>query len=84
MIPSGKPGKFSTSVVVVSWPPAATPPAKKTAKTASAKVHVVKAGETLYQISRQYGLTVDQLKKINKMGSDVTIRPGQELKVSAP
>jgi hypothetical protein len=25
--PSGKPGKFSTSVVVVSWPPEATPPA---------------------------------------------------------
>ena len=26
-IPSGKPGKFSISVVVVSWPPAAIPPA---------------------------------------------------------
>ena len=26
-IPSGKPGKFSTTVVVVSWPPAAIPPA---------------------------------------------------------
>ena len=28
-MPSGKPGKFSTSVVVVNWPPAATPPAIK-------------------------------------------------------
>ena len=64
--------------------PAATPPAQKKAKAAPAKVHVVKAGVTLYQISRQYGLTVDQLKKINKLGTDVTIRPGQELKVSAP
>jgi LysM repeat protein len=62
----------------------AAKPAKKTAKASPAKVHVVKAGETLYQISRQYGLTVDQLKKINKLGTDVTIRPGQELKVSAP
>jgi LysM repeat protein len=60
------------------------PPAKKKAKAAPAKTHVVKAGETLYQISRQYGLSVDQLKKINKMGNDVTIRPGQELTVSAP
>jgi LysM repeat protein len=42
---------------------------------------VVKAGETLYQISRKYGLTVDQLKKLNGMGKDVTIRPGQELVV---
>jgi LysM repeat protein len=62
----------------------AAPPAKKKAQAAPAKIHVVKAGETLYQISRQYGLTVDQLKKINKMGTDVTIRPGQELTVSAP
>ena len=28
-MPSGKPGKFSTSVVVVSCPPAATPPAMR-------------------------------------------------------
>lgn len=59
--------------------PAATPPPKKTATPA--RIHVVKAGDTLYQISRQYGLTVDQLKKLNKMGQDITIRPGQELVV---
>lgn len=29
MMPLGKPGKFSTSVVVVSWPPAAVPLAMK-------------------------------------------------------
>jgi LysM repeat protein len=56
-------------------------PAKK-AQTASAKVHVVKAGETLYQISRKYDLSVDQLKQLNNMGKDVTIRPGQKLTVS--
>lgn len=57
----------------------ATPP--KSAKKASPKIHVVKAGETLYQISRKYGLSVEQLKKLNGMGNDVTIRPGQELVV---
>lgn len=57
----------------------AAPP--KSAKKASPKVHVVKAGETLYQISRKYGLSVEQLKKLNGMGNDVTIRPGQELVV---
>ena len=30
-------------------------------------VHVVQRGETLYGISRKYGVTVDQLKKWNKM-----------------
>jgi len=58
----------------------AATPQKKT-KTASLRIHVVKAGETLYQISRKYGVTVDQLKQLNKMGNDVTIRPGQELVV---
>jgi LysM repeat protein len=58
----------------------AAPAPKSTAK-ATPKTHVVKAGETLYQISRKYGLTVDQLKKLNGMGKDVTIRPGQELVV---
>ena len=60
-------------------PKTATPP--KSAKKASPKIHVVKAGETLYQISRKYGLSVEQLKKLNGMGNDVTIRPGQELVV---
>ena len=58
--------------------PAASP---KKPKAAPPRIHVVKAGETLYQISRQYGVTVDQLKKFNNMGKDVTIRPGQELVV---
>ena len=57
----------------------AAPQAKT--KAATPHIHVVKAGETLYQISRKYGVTVDQLKKLNNMGKDITIRPGQELVV---
>ena len=57
------------------------PAASKPAKAPVPKIHVVKAGETLYQISRKYGLTVDQLKQLNKLGQDMTIRPGQELVV---
>ena len=60
---------------------AASPPPAQKAQAATAKVHVVKAGETLYQISRKYSLTVDQLKQFNKMGENVTIRPGQKLVV---
>ena len=63
-------------------PAAPAAPQKKAA--AKPRIHVVKAGETLYQISRKYGLTVDQLKKLNHMGKDVTIRPGQELVVGQP
>ena len=64
--------------------PAAPAAPQKAAKAAKPRIHVVKAGETLYQISRKYGLTVDQLKKLNHMGKDVTIRPGQELVVGQP
>lgn len=40
--------------------------------------HVVKAGETLYRISRQYGVSVDKVKKWNKL-QDNTIEIGQKL-----
>lgn len=59
----------------VAKPAAAPPKAKQT------KVHVVKAGETLYQISRKYGLTVDQLTQLNNLGKNMTIKPGQKLNV---
>ncbi|MDQ0243465.1 LysM repeat protein [Bacillus fengqiuensis] len=45
-------------------------------------VHYVKAGETLYIISRKYGITVDQLKQWNKLTSDM-IYVGQKLQISA-
>ncbi|MFN0204205.1 MAG: glucosaminidase domain-containing protein [Bacteroidia bacterium] len=40
--------------------------------------HVVKAGDTLYSLSRQYGVTVDQIKTLNNM-TDSKIKLGQEL-----
>ena len=37
-------------------------------------VHVVQRGETLYGLSRKYGVTVDQLKKWNKLsGNNLTV-----------
>lgn len=43
-------------------------------------VHVVKAGDTLYSISRRYSVSVDDLKRWNYMYSD-TISVGQKLTV---
>jgi LysM repeat protein len=43
------------------------------------KYHVVRAGETLYSISRGYGLSVDALRKFNDLKNDITIYPGQKL-----
>ena len=46
------------------------------------KYHTVTAGDTLYSISRQYGLTVDELRRVNKLDAESTIRPRQQLRVS--
>jgi LysM repeat protein len=59
-------------------PPAAAAPAA-TSPGGKLQVHVVAAGETLYQISRRYGVTVDDLVKANRLENGATIRPGQEI-----
>ena len=60
-------------------------PAKKVAppeKKPAAKYHVVSKKETLYRISRTYGLSVEQLLKLNGLPKNAVIQPGQKLKVS--
>jgi len=44
--------------------------------------HIVQQGETLYAISKKFGVSVDQLKKLNNM-QDNNIEPGQELALNA-
>lgn len=48
-----------------------------------AGVHVVQKGETLYSISKRYGITVDQLRKLNGVSSKNIISLCQELRVVA-
>jgi len=51
-------------------------------KIAPPVYHEVKAKETLYQISRRYGLTVDDLRKLNRLTPKTVIHPGQKLIVA--
>jgi LysM repeat protein len=51
-------------------------------KASAEKYHEVKPLETLYGLSKQYGLTVDELRRLNNMGPTDSIRSGQKLKVS--
>jgi membrane-bound lytic murein transglycosylase D len=62
----------------------AKPKAKPAPKVASAgRYHVVKPQETLYRVALQNGISVDELRRLNKMRpNDNNIRPGQKLKVS--
>ena len=45
-------------------------------------VHVVKPGETLFGISRRYGLDMEKVKKMNKLPDDI-IEVGQKLMVGS-
>jgi LysM repeat protein len=60
--------------------PAVASPAKKPPVT-KAQYHEVRKGETLYRISKQYGLSVDALLRLNGLGPKSVIHPGQKLKV---
>jgi LysM repeat protein len=44
-------------------------------------VHEVRPGETLYAIARKYNMTTRDIARINKLGGDLTIHPGQKLVV---
>jgi LysM repeat protein len=69
-------------------PPAPKSAAKKTAptaeksKTANDGIHVVKSGDNLYRISQKYGISLDQLRKLNNLSATSKIFPGQKLKVA--
>ncbi|RSD25528.1 LysM peptidoglycan-binding domain-containing protein [Mesobacillus subterraneus] len=52
-----------------------------TSTSSSDTIYVVKSGDTLWGISKQYGMTISALKSLNGLTSDV-IHPRQRLKVS--
>jgi LysM repeat protein len=55
---------------------------KVSRSTSKNRYHIVKSGETLYTIGRRYGVTVKELKKINKLGDSSVIHSGQKLVIT--
>ena len=58
-------------------------PVTNTTSTPAPSVYKVVAGDTLWKISKTFGITVDDLKKANKLTSD-NIYPGQTLEIPVP
>jgi membrane-bound lytic murein transglycosylase D len=75
------PGGGSWSPLV--WKPdvPAVQAASATTSTLDARVHVIRAGETLYQIARRYGLTVAALVAANKLVSPDRVAVGTVLSI---
>ena len=55
---------------------------KAIASATTRKVHKVKSGETLYRIASKYGVSVEELRKLNRLGKNASIRPGQLIRYS--
>jgi LysM repeat protein len=71
----------SASAKPEAAPPKSAPASPKAEKDPKAKVHVVEKGETLYGISRRYGIPAQQLLTLNHLSPKDPIRPGQKLVV---
>lgn len=61
----------------------ASPVNSRKASTQRAKMryHQVRTGDTLYSIGRRYGISVNELRRLNNLGSGAVIHPGQKLKL---
>jgi LysM repeat protein len=70
--------------IVKATPKQAKPSSQKkvTKKTGKKRYHTVSTGDTLYNISRKYDLTVEKLQQLNKLTKEADIHPGQELLVT--
>lgn len=67
-------------VITDPEPTRPTPPTPAPDPTPSVQYHTVAQGDTLWNISQRYDMTVDQLKQLNGLTSN-TISIGQRLKV---
>jgi LysM repeat protein len=57
-------------------------PKKEAVASAKKRYHEVKKGETLYQISKKYGISLTELRSLNNLNPEQSIQPGQKLQVS--
>jgi len=81
--PTGPKGG-NTPPIAPNAPAAPLPPVRNppviSQETSAVRTHVVAAGETLYGISRQYGVSVDAIRLANQVG-DAPISVGQVLRI---
>jgi membrane-bound lytic murein transglycosylase D len=76
-IPVGTAAAMQTAVQLETAPRRIAP------GNASAGIHVVKAGESVWRIARQYGISTAQLARWNGLDRPDRIFPGERLRVAA-
>jgi len=78
--PSTPAGNTPTPEVTATLRPTHTPRPTLTA-TPVMEIHVVQAGESLWSISQQYGITVEDLIMANDLIDPSRLRVGDELRI---
>jgi LysM repeat protein len=76
---SPTPTASATPQATATPTPTPTPTPTETAVAGGGVVHVVKLGETLWSISRQYGVSISAIIQANNISNPGLIRPGQVL-----
>jgi len=84
VVPTQPAGATAAVTQPAGTPAPTSPPAPtKTPRGDGAVVHVVQAGDSLYGISLQYNVSVDDLLKLNNLTRDSILSIGQEIVVKA-
>jgi membrane-bound lytic murein transglycosylase D len=63
--------------------PVPKPAAKPSPRKPATRFHQVSSGETLYSISRRYGIPIDTLLKLNNFAPGTKIYPGQKISLGS-
>ena len=81
--PAAKAEPQATAAPVAANPAATTAGVDNPAPAdnANTKTHIVAKGETLTQISKQYGVSVDEIEQLNKIGDAKKLQAGQTIKI---
>lgn len=74
---------YDRMVLKNKYVPAASPqPEQQSTRSVNSKTHIVIEGDTLYSISRRYGISVESIQNLNNL-RDNTINIGQVLKLKS-
>ena len=79
-----EPVRASPAQPVVQTQIEQSPSQKVQTQTPSYYFHTVSAGETLFSISKRYGMAIEELKQLNGIGSQNLITVGQKLRILIP
>jgi membrane-bound lytic murein transglycosylase D len=85
LIPTGFPDSTVTLAALAAAPrddiAAQLPEHQKSPASKKPKVHVVKSGDTLWDVARRYGVTVPALASANGLSSKAGLVPGARLEI---